>query len=64
MIILFETIFPRVSCDKSFVNQTGRWFIVKCIDNQLFILNGRTLRDLNGQFTCHLQGVVALLIIS
>ena len=50
---VFETIFPRVSCDKSFVNQTGRWLIEKCIDNQLFILNGRTLGDLTGQFTCH-----------
>ena len=35
--------------------QTGRWLLEKCIDNQLFILNGRTLGDLLiiGQFTCH-----------
>ena len=50
---VFETIFPRVSCDKSVVNQTGRWLIEKCVDNQLYILNGRTLGDLMGQFTCH-----------
>ena len=50
---VFETIYPRVSCDKSVVNQTGRWLLEKCIDNQLFILNGRTLGDLIGQFTCH-----------
>ena len=35
---VFETICPRVSCDKSVVNQTGRWLIKKCVDNQLFIL--------------------------
>lgn len=50
---VFETIFPRVSCDKSVVTQTGRWLIEKCVDNQLYILNGRTLGDLTGQFTCH-----------
>ena len=51
---VFETIFPRVSCDKSVVKQTGRWLIyIKCVDNQLYILNGRTLGDLTGQFTCH-----------
>ena len=50
---VFETIFPRVSCDKSVVNQTGRWLIDKCVDNQSYILNGRTLGGLMGQFTCH-----------
>ena len=35
------------------VNQTGRWLLEKCIDNQLFILNGWTLEDLTGQFTLH-----------
>ena len=35
------------------MNQTGRWLLEKCIDNQLFILNGRTLGDLIGQFTFH-----------
>ena len=51
---VFETIFPRVSCDKSLVNQTGRWLIEKCVDNQLYILNGKkNLGDLTGQFTCH-----------
>ncbi|MCG7891851.1 MAG: reverse transcriptase family protein [Candidatus Thiodiazotropha endolucinida] len=50
---VYETILPRVTCDKSVVNQTGRWLIEKCVDNQLYILNGRTLGDLTGQFTCH-----------
>ena len=50
---IFETIFPRVSCDKSYVNQTGRWLIEQCVDNQLFVLNVRTLGDLTGRFTCH-----------
>ena len=45
---VFETIFPRVSCDKAVVNQTGRLLIEKCVDNQLFILNGRTLGDSMG----------------
>lgn len=50
---VYEAIFPRVTCDKSVINQTGRWLIEKCVDNQLYILNGRTLGDLTGQFTCH-----------
>ena len=35
------------------VNQYGRWPIDLCADNQLYILNGRTLGDLTGKFTCH-----------
>ncbi|MEW8543579.1 MAG: endonuclease/exonuclease/phosphatase family protein, partial [Candidatus Thiodiazotropha sp.] len=49
----FDFILPRVSCDHSVVNQSGRWLIDRCVDNQLYILNGRTLGDLTGQFTCH-----------
>ena len=51
----YDIILPRVSCDNSVVNQTGRWLIDRCVDNQLYILNGRTLGDLTGQFTCHTQ---------
>ena len=50
---LFDIILPRVSCDKSVVNQSGRWLIDRCVDSQLYILNGRTLGDLTGQYTCH-----------
>ena len=32
----FDIILPRVSCDHSFVNQSGRWFIDRCVDNQLY----------------------------
>ena len=49
----FDVILPRVSCDHSVVNQSGRWLIDRCVDNQLYILNGRTLGDLTGQYTCH-----------
>lgn len=50
---IFETVFPRVSYDNVVVNQCGRWLIDVCVDNQMYILNGRTLGDLTGQFTCH-----------
>ena len=50
---VFENIFLRVSSDKQVVNQAGRWLIEKCVDNQFYILNGRTLGDFTGQFTCH-----------
>ena len=49
----FDVILPRVSSDYSVVNQSGRWLIDSCVDNQLYVLNGRTLGDLTGQFTCH-----------
>ena len=49
----FEIVLPRVSHDKSVVNQSGRWLIDRCVDNQLYILNGRTLGDLTGRYTCH-----------
>ena len=42
-----------VSSDKSVVNQTGRLLLEKCIDNQLCILNERSLGDLLGHFTSH-----------
>ena len=49
----FDIILPRVSQDNSVVNQSGRWLIEQCVDNQLYVLNGRTVGDLKGQFTCH-----------
>ena len=42
---LYEFILPRVSYDRKNVNQYGIWLIDLCIDNQMYILNGRTLRD-------------------
>ena len=51
--LCLHRIFPRVSSDKQVVNQAGRWLIEKCVDNQLYILNGKSLGDLTGDFTCH-----------
>lgn len=50
---LYEFILPRVSHDRKNVNQYGKWLVDLCIDNQMYILNGRTLGDLSGKFTCH-----------
>ena len=50
---IYEFILPRVSSGKSVINQSGNWLIDLCIDNQLYLLNGRTLGDLTGKFTCH-----------
>ena len=50
---LYEFILPRVSYDRKNVNQYGKWLIDLCIDNQMYILNGRTLGDFCGKFTCH-----------
>ena len=49
---IHEYILPRVTSD-SYVNQYGKWLTDLCVDNQLYILNGRTLGDLMGKFTCH-----------
>ena len=49
----FEFILPRVSHDSKSTNQYGKWLIDLCMDNQLYILNGRTLGDMGGKFTCH-----------
>ena len=49
----YEFILPRVSCDSSAVNQHGKRMLDLCTDNQMYILNGRTLGDFNGKFTCH-----------
>ena len=43
---------PRISCDKT-TNQYGKWLIDLCSDNQMYIVNGHTLGDLAGKFTCH-----------
>ena len=50
---LYEFILPRASFDRKNVNQYGKWLVDLCIDNQLYILNGRTLGDFCGKFTCH-----------
>ena len=49
----FEISLPRVSHDNCTINQSGRWLIDVCVDNQLYMLNGRTLGDFTGQFTCN-----------
>ena len=49
----FEHVLPRFSCDSKSVNQSGKWLTDLCMDHQLYILNGRTLGDFTGQFTCH-----------
>ena len=43
---------PRRNCD-IITNERGSSLIDLCISAQLRILNGRTLGDLTGQFTCH-----------
>ena len=48
----YEFILPRITCDKT-SNQYGKWLIDLCSDNQMYILNGRTLGDIMGKFTCH-----------
>ena len=50
---LYEFILPHVSYDRKNVNQHGKWLVDLCIDNQMYILNGRTLGDFCGKFTCH-----------
>ena len=35
------------------VNSYGRSLLELCIGNNLFVLNGRTMGDFLGQFTCH-----------
>ena len=49
---IYESILTRVSSDNC-GHQQGRWLIELYIDNELYILNGRTLGDLTGKFTCH-----------
>ena len=63
----FEFILPRVSHDSKTTNQYGKLLIDLCMNNQLYILNGRTLEDLGGKFTCHTprgSSAVDYLIIS
>lgn len=49
----YEFILPRSSCDNKTLNQHGKWLMDLCTDNQMYILNGRTLGDFDGKFTCH-----------
>ena len=49
----YEFILPWVSHDSKNINQYGRWLVDLCIDNQMYILNGCTLGDFCGKFTCH-----------
>ena len=43
---------PFRSSHDSFVNERGRYLIDFCISHDLHFLNGRTVGDLNGKFTC------------
>ena len=58
----FEYILPRVSHDSKTTNQYGKWLIDLCMDNQLYILNGRTLGDLGASLLVVHREVVVLLI--
>ena len=49
----YEFILPRITCNNKTTNQYGKWMIDLCSDNQMYILNGRTLGDFIGNFTCH-----------
>ena len=49
----FEFILSRVSHDSKTTNRYGKWLIDLCMDNKLYVLNGRTLGDLGGKFACH-----------
>ena len=51
----YEFILPRVSCDSKTVNQYGKWLVDFYTDNQMYIVNERTLGDFTGKFTCHTQ---------
>ena len=42
----------RCSMDSA-VHKAGRRLVNMCIDNNLIILNGRTLGDMEGKYTCH-----------
>lgn len=48
----FDRLHGRSSMDKT-VSKYGRKFVNMCTDNMLSIMNGRTLGDLQGRFTCN-----------
>lgn len=47
----YDNFYHRCTMD-SVVQKNGRILVNMCTDNQLYILNGRTLGDLQGRFTC------------
>ena len=47
-----ELTSKRTSMDNT-VNKYGRKLASICLDNNMHILNGRTLGDLRGKYTCH-----------
>ena len=49
----FDKATERLSMDEKRVNKSGRRLISACIDNNICVLNGRTLGDLEGHYTCH-----------
>jgi hypothetical protein len=50
----FDTLHGRKSMDH-LTQKPGKRLLKMCIENDLSILNGRTLGDLEGHFTCHNQ---------
>eukprot|EP00745_Piridium_sociabile_P026199 TRINITY_DN41690_c0_g1_i7.p1 TRINITY_DN41690_c0_g1~~TRINITY_DN41690_c0_g1_i7.p1 ORF type:complete len:182 (+),score=0.50 TRINITY_DN41690_c0_g1_i7:458-1003(+) len=53
---VYDNCYKRCSMDL-IVQKNGRRLVNMCTDNQLYILNGRMLGDLQGKFTCfHPQG--------
>ena len=50
-----DNVNNRISMDssKNSINNFGRCLIDLCIQSSLVILNGRTMGDLNGMFTCY-----------
>ena len=48
----YNLVSDRCSMDKT-IQKNGRQLVNICIENNLCMLNGRTLGDLQGRFTCH-----------
>lgn len=59
LLMTYLNIFflTRISYDNPTVNQSDRWLIGCCVDNQIYVINGRNLGDLAGRYTCHMQRV-------
>lgn len=48
----YDNARKRISMDKT-VTKYGKHFVEMCLNNRMTILNGRTLGDLEGKYTCH-----------
>ena len=47
-----DSISPRNNLDRKLINNSGRLLLNLCQESGLRILNGRTIGDLSGKFTC------------